>query len=64
MYDSKEVKLSCLPHSVAYSNGVLIVGDQNGSVKVMDTSSGKCLQEFTDHKGPVTDIYAVSQLYQ
>lgn len=59
MYDSKVVKMSCQPQTVAYSNGVLIVGEGTGCVKIIDIDSGKCLQEFMDHKASITDIFAV-----
>ena len=62
MYDSNVVKLSCFPRAVAYSNGFLVTGDDSGCVRVLDVSDGKCLQEFSDHKGPITDIYAVSEV--
>ena len=54
--------------SMSVANGVIIAGDIDGKVSVLDPSEkpavvGGCLQKFTDHKGTVTDIYAVSLYY-
>ncbi len=62
MYDGKVIKMSCFPLMVAYSNGVLVVGEPSGCVKVIDISNGQCLQTFNDHKASITDIYAVSNI--
>ena len=62
MYDGKAIKMSCLPQTVAYSNGVLVVGEPSGCVKVIDVSNGQCLQTFSDHKASITNIYAVSNI--
>lgn len=58
MYDSTVITLDCVPSTIAYTNGLLIVGEDSGRVKVIDPSNGKCLQQFSDHKACVTDIYA------
>ena len=60
MYDSTVITLDCVPSTITYTNGLLIVGEDSGGVKVIDPSNGKCLQQFSDHKARVTDIYAVS----
>ena len=53
--------------SLALANGFIIAGDMEGNVTVLDPSEkpstalgGACLQEFSDHKGAVTSVYAVS----
>ena len=52
--------------SMSVANGLIIAGDTDGNVCVMDpsektaTAAGGCLQKFSDHKGTVMDIYAVS----
>ena len=53
--------------SMSVANGLIITGDTDGNVSVLDptekaaaTPPGGCLQKFSDHKGSVMDIYAVS----
>ena len=52
---------------MSVANGLIITGDTDGNVSVLDptekaaaTPPGGCLQKFSDHKGSVMDIYAVS----
>ena len=52
--------------SMSVVHGLIIAGDKDGNVRVLDPSekspaAGNCLQKFSDHKGAVTDIYAVSR---
>ena len=52
--------------SMSAVNGLIIAGGSDGIVSVLDPSekaaaTGSCLQKFSDHKGAVTDIYAVSR---
>ena len=62
--------ISCdIPLTVmSVANGLIIAGDSGGNVIVMDPSekmaatAGGCLQKFSDHKGVVMDIYAVSSV--
>lgn len=64
MYDCmSSIKMACLPQTIVHSNGKLVAGESNGSLKVIDISNGQCLQSFNDHKAPVTDIYAVRYMY-
>ena len=51
--------------SMSAVNGLIIAGGSDGIVSVLDPSekaaaAGSCLQKFSDHKGAVTDMYAVS----
>ena len=53
--------------SMSVANGLIISGGTDGNVNVLDlsdktttTPSGGPLQKFSDHKGRVMDIYAVS----
>lgn len=46
--------------SMCVANGLLITGDQDGNVRVLSPTSTECLQKFSNHKGLVTDLYAVS----
>ena len=53
--------------SMSVANGLIIAGDTDGNVSVLDPSDktaaappGGPLQKFSDHKGRVMDIYAVS----
>lgn len=52
--------------SMSVANGLVIAGDAGGNVSVLDPSEkaspGGPLQKFTDHKGSVVDIYAVSSV--
>ena len=55
--------------SMSVANGLIIAGDSGGNVSVLDPSEktagaspGGCLQRFSDHKGSVMDIYAVSKI--
>ena len=52
--------------SMSTANGLIIAGDTDGNVSVLDPSEkaapGGPLQKFSDHKGTVTDIYAVSSV--
>ena len=55
--------------SISVANGLIIAGDSGGNVSVLDPSEkaagaspGGCLQKFSDHKGSVMDIYAVSEI--
>lgn len=45
--------------AVAMVNEKIVVGDASGCVSVYDGSKSSFLQRFSDHKGPITDIYAV-----
>ena len=60
MYNSQSVKLEAPPTTAAYINGVLVMGDEMGVVRVVDPMTGACLKRFHDHKGAVTDLHAVS----
>lgn len=60
MYNSQSVKLEAPPTTAAYINGVLVMGDEMGVVRVVDPMTGTCLQRFHDHKGAVTDLHVVS----
>ena len=59
-------EISCASHvtAMAMVNELVVVGDMAGQVCVYDGSnkgkSGSPLQRFTDHKGAITDIFAVS----
>ena len=44
----------CCAHSL------LLVGDQDGGLIIVDPSTGGEVQKFNDHKGAITDIHAVS----
>lgn len=51
--------------SMSMANGLMIVGDVGGNLRVLDPSdkptvAGGCLQKFSDHMGMVTDVYSVS----
>ena len=48
--------------ALTVANDKIIAGDIDGNIKVLDPSNAAldCLQKFSDHKGAVTDIYAVS----
>ena len=46
--------------AIAYSHGVLLAGDSEGSIRIIDPGSGKVISQFKDHLGAVTDLYAVS----
>ena len=46
--------------SMCVASGLLVTGDQDGNVRVLNPTSGDCLQKFSNHKGLVTDLYAVS----
>ena len=52
--------------SMSTANGLIIAGDTGGNVSVLDPSEkaapGGPLQKFSDHKGSVMDIYAVSSV--
>ena len=52
--------------SMSAANGLIIAGDTGGNVSVLDPSEkaapGGPLQKFSDHKGSVMDIYAVSSV--
>ena len=48
------------PTAVCYGNGCLATGDTCGTLRLISFQTGECLQRFSDHKGPVTDIYVVS----
>ena len=39
------------------ANDLLITGDVEGRVRVLNPKSGQLLQTFHDHKGRVTDLY-------
>ena len=59
-------KISCVSHvtAMAMVNELVVVGDMAGQVCVYDGSnkgrSDSPLQMFTNHKGAITDIFAVS----
>ena len=51
--------------SLSVANGLIVAGDIDGNISILDPSEkpavvGGCLQNFSDHKGSVTDLYAVS----
>ena len=51
--------------SMSVAKGLIIVGDVEGNVRVLDpldkpAVAGGCLQKFSDHMGMVTDVYSVS----
>lgn len=56
-------EISCDSHVTVMTvvNDMVVVGDDFGQVCVYDGSpkAGGCLQRFRDHKGAITDIYAV-----
>ena len=71
MYDNTNMHhplrtISCdVPlNSMSVANRLIIAGDIDGNVSVLDPSdkaaAGGRLQKFSNHKGTVTDIYAVS----
>ena len=64
IYNSQSVKLEAPPTTVAYINGVLVMGDGMGVVRVVDPMTGACLQRFSDHKGAITDLHVVSSYVQ
>ena len=59
MYNAQLVNLEAPPTTAAYCNGVLVMGDVAGTVRIVDPMTGTCLQEFSDHRGPVTDLHVV-----
>ena len=52
--------------SMSTANGLIIAGNTGGNVSVLDplekAAPGGSLQKFSDHKGSVMDIYAVSSV--
>ena len=62
MYDPQTTQLECtgICTVLKQANGLLLAGNDTGTLFVLDPQSGKSLQQFTDHKGSITDIYAVS----
>ncbi len=66
MYTSqRKIKCSAPPTSISVANDKIVVGEINGKIQVFDNTiqAGDVLQEFTDHKGAVTDLYVVCILY-
>lgn len=66
LYRSKRtIQCSAPPTSLSAANGVIVVGESNGSIQLFDArlKGGKegCLQTFSDHKGSVTDLYVVRE---
>ena len=59
MYSAQSVNLEAPPTTAAYCNGVLVMGDAAGTVRIVDPMTGTCLQKFSDHKGAVTDLHVV-----
>lgn len=51
------------PTALAIVNGMIVVGESSGRIELfkasLQSTSGGHLLEFLDHKGEVTDIYAV-----
>lgn len=63
IYRSKRtIPCSAPPTSLSAANGLIVAGESNGNVQLFDTT-GKCLQTFSNHKGPVTDFYVVYYAY-
>lgn len=63
MYDPQTIQLECTGGTctvLRHANGLLLAGNDTGTLFVIDPQSGKSLQQFTDHKGAITDVYAVS----
>lgn len=60
----RTIQCSAPPTSLSAANGMLVVGESNGHAQLFDArlKGGKegCLQMFSDHKGPITDLYVVS----
>lgn len=45
------------PICMGVSNGLLITGDGNGHLRVLDVKNGTRLQVFQDHRGSITDLH-------
>ena len=63
MYSNQSVDLEAPPTTAAYCNGVLVMGDAAGKVRIVDPMTGTCLQQFSDHKRPITDLHVVWNNY-
>ena len=63
MYSAQSVDLEAPPTRAAYCNGVLVMGDAAGTLRIVDPMTDTCLQKFSDHKGPVTIITGCSVMY-
>lgn len=64
MFDSQTISLESGVYNVmAKANGFLLIGNSNGDLAVVEPTTGKTLQRFNDHKGSITDIYAVSVIF-
>lgn len=54
------------PTSLSVSNGVIVVGESDGSIQLFDAKLKGgvegCLQTFSDHKGSITDLYVVGEV--
>lgn len=59
MYNPQSIKLPAPPTTIVYANGVLVMGDEEGKVRVVSPLTGECLSEFKNHKGAVTDLHVV-----
>ena len=60
MYTPQSIGLPAPPTTIVYASGVLVMGDEEGRVRVVDPLKGTCLSEYRDHKAAVTDLYVVS----
>lgn len=46
------------PQCLGVANELLITGDEDGCVRVLNPKTGEKLQIFQNHKGRITDLYA------
>lgn len=46
------------PLSLGVANELLITGDGDGRVRILNPKNGEQLQSFQNHKGKITDLYA------
>ena len=64
MYHSQRT-IQCMapPTSLSVAHGMIVVGEGSGMLELFDAmvKDGRegCLQAFSDHKGPITDVYVV-----
>jgi hypothetical protein len=59
----RTIKCIAPPTSLSTANGVIVVGESNGSIQLFDVrAKDECLQMFCDHKSSITDLYVVGEL--